>query len=244
MTLSFTVIFEILFNVAYLIIIWSIVGKMTSQYGRVSIGDKPVAKRLMVGYTLLALGDTGHVGFRVLAYAIGGLESKLSIAGTQIPIVGLGSVCTAYTVTILYMLIVDTWRVRFLKKVDALYILLQTVAVSRLIIMLFPQNEWTSAVTPFDWSMYRNMPLTFVGLVIAILLLIDANKDNDKTFRNFAYFIFASFFFYLPVILFYQIAPMVGMLMIPKTIAYLLMAYSTYKRFFKKAAASQMTLDM
>jgi len=243
MTLGFAVIFEILFNVAYLIIIWSIVGKMLSQYGKVSINDKPVANRLMIGFMLLALGDTGHVGFRVLAYAIGGLESKLSIAGSQIPIVGLGAVCTAYTVTLLYMLIVDAWRVRFCKKVNALYILLQAVAVSRLIIMLFPQNEWTSAVTPFDWSMYRNMPLTFVGLVIAMLLLIDANKANDRTFVNIAYFIFASFFFYLPVILFVQIVPVIGMLMIPKTIAYMLMAYSIYKRFFKKTTASQMTLS-
>ena len=232
MTLSFPQIFEILFNIAYLITIWFIVGKMIWRFDKVSIGEISVAKRLMIGFALLALGDTGHVGFRVWAYAIGGLESKLSIGSIKVPLVGLGAICTAYTVTILYMLIVDTWRVRFGKKINAVYILLQAAAALRLIIMLSPQNQWTSVVPPLDWSMYRNMPLTFVGLAIAILLLIDANKSKDKTFRNFAYFIFASFFFYLPVILFIQVAPMIGMLMIPKTLAYILMAYATYKSFF------------
>lgn len=234
MNLGFTEIFEILFNVAYLITIWFIVGKMISRYSRVSIGDKPIAKGLMIGFMLLALGDTGHVGLRVWAFAIGGLESIVSISGIKTVLVGLGAVCTAYTVTILYMLIVDIWRVRFDRKVNILYILMQTVLTLRLVIMMFPQNEWYSVIPPFDWSMYRNMPLTFTGLTIATLLLIDANKNNDKTFRNFAYFIFASFFFYLPVILFIQTAPMVGMLMIPKTIAYILMASAAYRSYFKK----------
>jgi hypothetical protein len=30
-------------------------------------------------FALLALGDTGHVGLRVLAYALAGLEAKLNV---------------------------------------------------------------------------------------------------------------------------------------------------------------------
>jgi hypothetical protein len=37
---------------------------------------------------------------------------------------------------------------------------------------------------------------------------------------------------------------MVGMLMIPKTIAYILMAYAAYKKFFKKAAASKLKMKL
>lgn len=232
--MSFTELSEMLFNIAYLITIWTIVGKMLSKRNIVNLDDKPVATRLIAGFFLLALGDTGHVGFRVWAFAQGGLESQASIAGLKIPLVGIGALCTAYTVTILYMLIVDAWRVHFGKKISFIYILLQAVALFRLIIMAFPQNKWASVVPPFDWSMYRNMPLTFVGIAIALLLLIDALKSKDKTFKNFAYCIFASFLFYLPVILFVQVAPMVGMLMIPKTLAYILMAVIAYRRFFKR----------
>lgn len=207
---------------------------MLSRKSNVSIGDKPVAQRLLTGFLFLALGDTGHVGFRVWAYAIGGLESKVTIGGLQIPLVGVGALCTAYTVTIMYMLVVEAWRLRFNKKISPLYILIQSAAVARLVIMLLPQNEWSLVIPPYNWSMYRNIPLTFVGIAIAILMLIDARKNKDKTFRNFAYFIFASFFFYLPVILFVQVAPWVGMLMVPKTIAYIMMAIATYGRFFKK----------
>ncbi len=232
--MGFAEIMEIVFNIAYLITIWTLVAKMIRRKRNVPVSDGPVAQRLLTGFFLLALGDTGHVGFRVWAYALGGLNSKVTIGGLTIPLVGIGALCTAYTVTVLYMLIVDAWRIRFKKKAGLLYFLIQAVAAARLIIMLFPQNQWSAVVPPFAWSMYRNMPLTFVGISIAVLMLFEANKAGDKTFKSFAMYIFASYLFYLPVILFVDVAPMVGMLMIPKTIAYILMAIASYKSFFKK----------
>jgi hypothetical protein len=134
------------------------------------------------------------------------------------------------------MLIVDAWRIRYKKKIGPLYILIQAVTAARLVIMLFPQNQWSNVVPPFDWSLLRNMPLTFVGLAIAVLILIDARRTKDKLFTEFACFIFISYLFYLPVILFVGVAPWVGMLMIPKTIAYILMAIVAYKNIFKNHA--------
>jgi len=67
---------EVIFNVTYLIIIWTLVAMMARRQAAVAPADRPVAKRLMWAFALLALGDTGHVGFRVVAYALGGLEAN------------------------------------------------------------------------------------------------------------------------------------------------------------------------
>ncbi len=45
--------------------------------------------------------------------------------------------------------------------------------------------------------------------------------------------IFASYLFYMPVIFFVQVLPLIGMLMIPKTLAYMALAYVAYKGLFR-----------
>ena len=49
--------------------------------------------------------------------------------------------------------------------------------------------------------------------------------------------ILVSYAFYAPVILFVQEAPLVGMLMIPKTLAYVAMAVVGYRALFTRPAA-------
>ena len=71
------------------------------------------------------------------------------------------------------------------------------------------------------------------GIGVGILIYRDANHTSNTTFKQFALCIFISYAFYLPVILFVQIWPMIGMLMIPKTLAYMAMAWIGYTRYFK-----------
>ena len=66
---------EVSFNVIYLIVVWGLVIVMTLQQSRVAPENRRVARLVRWAFALLALGDTGHVGFRVLAYAQGDLES-------------------------------------------------------------------------------------------------------------------------------------------------------------------------
>ena len=126
---------EVIFNVTYLIVIWTLVAMMARRQAAVAPADRPVAKRLMWAFALLALGDTGHVGFRVVAYALGGLEANPAL-------VGLGALSTAYTVTLFYMLMVDIWRLRFRKPLGIAGWTLLGAGIARLIIMAFPANHW------------------------------------------------------------------------------------------------------
>ena len=90
---------EVSFNILYLIAVWILVVAMIRRQPQVPPGDQPLTKLFIWAFALLALGDTGHVGFRVLAYAQGDLESTISIAAQEIGLVGLGALSTSITVT-------------------------------------------------------------------------------------------------------------------------------------------------
>lgn len=212
---------EVTFNVAYLMVIWGLVATMWQRRGLVAPEARPLADRFMAAFALLALGDTGHVGFRVLAYALGGLEARPVILGAPVSLVGLGALATAYTVTLFYVLMLDIWRLRNGQRFGAFEISLLALAAARLVIMAFPQNEWWRVDPIPPWNLIRNAPLTIMGLGIAYLILRDATRTHDRAFTWIGAMIVVSYAMYVPVILFAAQAPLVGMLMIPKTLAYL-----------------------
>ena len=219
---------EVGFNITYLAVVWALVVIMVLRRGRVSPEERPLATRVVAAFALLALGDTGHVGFRVVAYALGGLEANPTL-------VGLGALSTAYTVTVFYMLMVDLWRLRFKQKMGWFGWLLLGAGVVRMVVMAFPQNRWEQIVAPYDWSLLRNGFLVVQGLGVLYLILRDAARARDNAFRWIGIMIALSFTFYAPVILWVQRVPLLGMLMIPKTLAYLGVAFIAYRALYAKA---------
>ena len=227
MSLDTAEIMEISFNILYIVSIYVLVILMFLRRKNVEQSNRKQANRILIAFFLLALGDTGHVGFRVIAYALGGLEANALL-------VGLGALSTSITVGIFYMISLDLWRVQFKKPVNVVYIILFISGLVRLGLFFFPQNAWGSTVPPADWGLYRNIPLLVLGIGVAILLLIDSIKTKNKTYRNIALWIFVSYAFYIPVILFVRLVPMIGMLMIPKTVAYVVIAIIGFKSYFPK----------
>jgi len=223
---------EISFNVAYLIVVWGLVIAMWRRRGRVAPADRRVANHIMWAFALLALGDTGHVGFRVLAYAQGGLETNLTLFGRQLGLVGLGALATAITVTFFYVLLLEAWRARFNRPYGWFGYLLLAAAALRLLLMIPAANEWNNVVPPQPWSIYRNLPLMLLGLGVAYLIVRDARAAGDRTFTWIGVMILVSFACYMPVIFWVQQAPIVGMLMIPKTLAYLVIAGLAYQSLY------------
>lgn len=231
---------EILFNIAYLVIIWGLVIAMTRRQDQVAPENRAVAVRLRQMFFLLALGDTGHVGFRVIAYALGGLEAQPVVWGVPISLVGLGALATAITVTFFYVLMLDVWRLRFQKVFGWFEYLLLFSAVARLVIMVLPGNQWDSPVPPQPMGLIRNLPLIVLGLGGMALILRDGYARRDRLFIGIGWSILVSYAFYTPVILFVQQAPILGMLMIPKTLAYVAIAILGYRGlYFPPTPASQ-----
>jgi hypothetical protein len=217
---------EVIFNITYLVVVWTLVILMIVRRNRVDPENRALAYRFTWAFTLLALGDSGHVGFRVIAYLMGGLEANSVL-------VGAGAFSTAFTVTIFYMLMVDIWHLRFKKPLGFFGWFLLTAGIARLVILLFPQNAWGQVVAPYDWSLLRNSLLVIQGVGVTVLILRDAIRAHDKPFIWIGTMIVLSFAFYAPVILWVQWVPLLGMLMIPKTCAYLVVAFIAYFELFR-----------
>lgn len=228
MSESMRVWVEIIFNISYLIVIWGLVVLMVLRFDQVEDANRKVAKRFVWAFALLALGDSGHVGFRVIAYARGGLEANPAL-------VGAGALTTAITVTIFYMLMVDIWRLRYNKPLGVFGVVLLAAGVVRLIVMLFPQNEWWQVTAPYGWSLLRNAFLVVQGVGVMALILRDSIQQHDRPFTWIGVMIALSYLFYAPVILWAQQAPLLGMLMIPKTCAYVAIAIIAYRALYRPA---------
>ncbi len=225
---------EIIFNIAYLAAIYWLVIAMMRRQSFVPQKNQRLSQLFIWAFALLALGDTGHVGFRVWAYALGDLESTISIGGWDVGLVGAGALATAVTVTFFYMIVLVIWQVRFQKPYGWFGWLLFGTAIVRLIIMTFSANEWNNTVPPQPWGIIRNAPLVLQGLGVTYLILRDALAEKDLTFIWIGVMIIVSYTFYTPVILFVQQVPMLGMLMIPKTLAYVAIAYIGYRQLFSE----------
>lgn len=224
---------EITFNILYLITVWALVIAMQRRLNQTRSPDTRVGRYFIWAFGLLALGDTGHVGFRVWAYSMGDLEATISLFGRDLGLVGLGALSTAVTVTLFYVVMLFIWSARFQRRISVFGGILVASAVVRLVIMTFPQNQWNLTVPPQPWSLWRNLPLIALGLGVAFLTLRDAIHRSDLPFQWIGIMILISYAFYVPVILFVQQVPAIGMLMIPKTMAYVAIAAIAYLSIFR-----------
>ncbi len=223
------ILMESAFNVAYLIIIWTLVVLMSKRMRAVSANQRRVAELVRLAFLLLAFGDTGHVGFRVLAFAMGGLDAQITLFGAPMNLAGLGSLTTGVTVTLFYMVMVYVWLLRFERDDNAWALFLILAGVLRLFILALPQNDWNTPTAQYPMGLYRNIPLMIQGWGLLIVILRDAYRRRDAAFQWIGWSIVASYVFYTPVILWVHRVPVLGMLMIPKTVAYLVIAFIAYR---------------
>ena len=70
------------------------------------------------------------------------------------------------------------------------------------------------------WGICRNIPFALLGILVIVLFYRSAKEHEDRAFRWMWLTIVLSFGFYIPVVLWADTIPMIGMLMIPKTCAY------------------------
>ena len=162
----------------------------------------------------LGAGDAFHLVPRAYALLTDGLANHTAA-------LGIGKFITSITMTLFYLLLYHVWRARYHvqgrhRETIALYAL----AALRIGLCLFPQNAWTSAAPPLNWGIYRNIPFAGMGVMVILLFYYSARAHNDRPFRHMWLTIVLSFAFYIPVVLFGDSVPLVGILMIPKTMAY------------------------
>ena len=218
-------IVETLFDAAYLIFVVAIGITMIVK----SKGEKEY-RLFGIMAVVLGAGDAFHLVPRALALCTTGLENF------TVPL-GMGKFITSITMTIFYIILYYVWRIRYkIKGRDGVTAVVYLLSVLRIALCFFPQNAWLSANTPLSWGIYRNIPFALLGLLIIILFYKSAREAKDMEFRHMWLTIVLSFGFYIPVVLWADVVPMIGMLMIPKTCAYVwtvLIGYKTMKNSMK-----------
>lgn len=200
---------ETLFDAVYLITVITLgITMMRKSGGRAQY------RLFGIMAVVLGLGDSFHLVPRALALCTTGLENYTAA-------LGIGKLITSITMTVFYILLYYVWRSRYhisgKKKITTAVYLLSAL---RIILCLFPQNGWLRANPPLSWGIYRNIPFALLGLLIILLFFQEAKRQHDTAFRHMWLTIVLSFGFYIPVVLWADIIPMIGMLMIPKTCAY------------------------
>lgn len=210
-------IVETLFDAVYLVAVMTI-GILIIR------GSKRNSQFRLFGWmaVVLGAGDSFHLIPRVLALCTTGLEQF------TVPL-GLGKWITSVTMTIFYVLLYYIWRQRYqVKEQNSLTAVVYALAGVRILLCMMPQNQWLSSDPPLSWGIYRNIPFTLMGLLIIVFFYQSAKEHRDQAFRWMWLTIVLSFAFYIPVVLWADTLPLVGMLMIPKTCAYVWTVFIGY----------------
>lgn len=172
---------------------------------------------------LLGTGDAFHLVPRAYALLTTGLEANAAA-------LGIGKFITSITMTVFYVLLYLIWRERYaIKGRGALTAVIMLLAVIRVALCVFPQNDWLSYHAPVSWGIYRNIPFAIMGLIIIVLFYTQAKKHDDKALRLMWLAIVLSFGFYIPVVLWAAQVSWIGMLMIPKTLAYVWVVFMGWR---------------
>lgn len=176
---------------------------------------------------LLGLGDAFHLVPRVLNYFI---EADFSAA------LGVGKLVTSLTMSVFYVLLYHIWQgyfgVKAERKMSAAVWMLLAV---RTILCLLPQNRWLDNESDMMWGIIRNVPFVILGAIVCILYF--RKRMDDMVMRPMWILVALSFLFYIPVAVGAGIIPMLGMLMLPKTICYIFMIV-----IFLRVSSHRMTM--
>lgn len=213
-------IFETGFDIAYLLTVLALGIRMLK-----TCGGQRQYRLFGIMAVVLGAGDAFHLVPRAIALCTTGLQDYTAA-------LGIGKLITSLTMTVFYLLLYHVWRERYRVTGETLLTrVMYLLAFARIVLCLMPQNQWLHPQPPVSWGIYRNIPFTLMGLITVILFFRRAK--SDPPFRLLWLTIVLSFGFYLPVVLDAGAHPIVGMLMIPKTCAYVwtvLIGWNAMKR--------------
>ena len=217
---------EGIFCIVYLVVTTVMLVIMKQKYEEAAKLDAFVdVFRFSFGYMMALLlvgGDAFHLIPRIIVAFRGSMWKKEFFFG-------LGTLVSSITMTLFYNVLIG--MVDSMEYYETMYnydvelgILLWTAI--RFIILLMPQNKWFSPEPNFKWAVARNFPFVVIGF-LTVFGLINVMQHVMYYPTSFYLIIMIctilSFAFYLPVALKGKEKPKLGMLMLPKTVCYMVM---------------------
>lgn len=176
---------------------------------------------------VLVFGDAFHLVPRILVAIHPTGDYHISL--------GIGKLITSVTMTFFYLILYWIYEMNYGKKNISLRIVTMGLALIRVALCFFQQNDWTGEA-PVSWGIYRNIPFTILGLIMVFLFF---RGKKDRFYKWMWLAILLSFAFYLPVVLWADVSPMIGMLMLPKTCMYMWIVVMGCKQAKANAAVAE-----
>lgn len=164
---------------------------------------------------VLAGGDSFHLVPRIINAFKDKFEAYEFYAG-------LGLMISSITMTVFYILLYYACGLLIAlntpgtttEAFNYMYYVLIAFACVRILLCLFPQNNWFHKEGNQKWGIIRNVPFIVVGIVAVYGCFMASQIGMGVA-------VIISFACYLPVVFLAKKKPMIGMFMIPKTIAYM-----------------------
>lgn len=175
------------------------------------------AARALAGVMALVLvgGDAFHLIPRIIAIKSGKEENLRRMLGR-------GKQLTSITMSVFYLFL---WQIGTFGLSPEIIrpwgYAVYALAAMRIFLCLLPQNQWEAQDPSPLWGIVRNIPFLIQGMMVAGLFFVQRGALPGLSLMWLA--IALSFAFYLPVVLWVRQNPKIGMLMLPKTCAYLWM---------------------
>ena len=180
---------------------------------------------IFLGLALIILGFGD--AFHLIPRAVGLFTNTLDKPSDTLDMfLGVGKLITSITMTVFYLLLYLFIKEKMNLKYKILDIAIYIFVTVRLVLCILPQNNWILNNTPLYFGIIRNIPFVILGLIIIVLSFI--YFKNIKHFKLLWLFILLSFIFYIPVVILASKYTWVGLLMLPKTICYMIIAYLFY----------------
>lgn len=208
---------ESVFDVVYLLI--AIVGGVLI----LRKSKAPWEKKMGLAVLILGLGDAFHLVPRVLHYFI---AADLTAA------LGVGKLVTSVTMTVFYVFMyhicVEYGGAKEDKRLTGLVYLLAAI---RVVLCLLPQNRWVQNDSSALWGALRNIPFVILGGIVMVGYY--RNRNGAPGLKRVWLYILLSFLFYIPVAVFAGLLPILGMLMLPKTVCYIALIVVFYRIVYR-----------
>ena len=176
-------------------------------------------RTLFVLYGILTLTLCGGDAFHLMPRIIRAFRGSSDKIKRQL---GIGLQVSSITMTVFYIILLFIWKFTFpeLTAPIAVEAMIWISAVIRIVVCFLPQNNWCSDEGNLKLSILRNAVFAVTGIGVIILYAISGNANGYHMTRMVAA-ILISFGCYLPVTMLSKTKPKVGLLMIPKTCAYM-----------------------
>ena len=199
---------EIIFDLSYLFTVFI---AAVLLYITAEVGSLRWLYALMA-FTLVC-GDAFHLIPRIYL-RLDPKERKYAIS------LGIGKFITSITMTIFYLFLLEIGKRYYELQFNlSISLMFYSLAVLRIFLCILPQNRWKEMNQPQKWAIYRNIPFVILGLFVMIVYMI-GSIGYSGGLSHVWIAILISFFCYIPVVLYSKRYPKVGMLMLPKSCAY------------------------